>query len=570
MTVDFLNALRRSELLSPEDIAELVRAEQLATESDPKNIARAFIKQGRLTLYQANQLLHGQTRGFFIDRYTLRDVLGVGGMGWVFLAKPRDGQGEPPVVIKVLTDQTKHDPGMRARFELEARAGLQLRHENIVRTLKFGQADDLYGEFPYMVMEFVEGITLWDLMRLQKAPLKWPQAADCIRQAADGLHYAHQRGMIHRDIKSTNLLITRDGQVKILDFGLALLQNDDQSEFSLAMIFGHQGVGTADFMAPEQRVDSHAVDARADIYSLGCTLYHLLVGSVPRTPPRSPEVEVPGSAGLPPVREKVPDVPEELARILTKMVMIAPEERFSSAAEVSRALAPFGERREVPFDFAQILKLRASETRKLLPRRSSTSNPSSSVLKPSGISLSTPQAMVDTRVTSDTSPRLSAVATPAPSGPGGPATELPGFNRLNDDDSPRIRTVEQVKLMLAPVPAGPPIRLDRERMVIGRAPGSAIHLDAPSVSSRHAELSLDGQWWRIRDLNSRNGIRVNGVATTDQLLWPGDRISIAEQFHFVLMEIRPSKKRFPWWMLAALAGMIALAGAGYGMLTLFE
>jgi hypothetical protein len=188
-------------------------------------------------------------------------------------------------------------------------------------------------------------------------------------------------------------------------------------------------------------------------------------------------------------------------------------------------------------------------------------------LKPSGISLSTPQAMVDTRVTSDTSPRLSAVATPAPAQAVGTAPQLTGFDRLNED-APQLRSVEQVRLMLVPVPAGPPVPLDRERMVIGRAPGSAIHLDSPGVSSRHAELSLEGQWWRIRDLNSRNGIRVNGVATTDQLLWPGDRISIAEQFHFVLREIPQAKGRFPWWIFA-LAGLAVVAAAGYWALILW-
>jgi pSer/pThr/pTyr-binding forkhead associated (FHA) protein len=145
---------------------------------------------------------------------------------------------------------------------------------------------------------------------------------------------------------------------------------------------------------------------------------------------------------------------------------------------------------------------------------------------------------------------------------------LPGFNRLNQDAP--LRTVEQVKLMLVPVPTGPPIRLDRERMSIGRAPGSAIHLDSPSVSSQHAELSLDGQWWRIRDLNSRNGIRVNGVATTDQLLWPGDKVSIAEQFHFVLRPIARAKRRFPWWIVALVALVVIVAAGGYVMLTHFR
>ena len=569
LTVDFLDALRRSELLSAEDMTALVRDERISEETDPRDIARAFVKRGQLTLFQANQLLHGQTRGFFIGGYKLRELLGIGGMGCVYIAEPRDGQGDQPVVIKVLSDRSKHDPGLRARFELEARAGLQLRHENIVQTLRSGLTDDLYGEVPFIVMELVEGINLYEWMRQRQATIPWQLAADCIQQAAEGLHYAHRQGMVHRDIKPTNLLITREGRVKILDFGLALLQNEDQSEFSLAMIFDHQGLGTVDYMAPEQTVNSHAVDGRADIYSLGCTLYYLLSGSAPFPLEKtSQKIEAHRGAVFPAIREKVPNVPEEMARVLARMVMKAPEERFQSAAEVSQALAPFAKRREVEFDFAEILKIRASEARKLL-QASSRSNTSSAARKPSGISLSSrPQALVDTRVRTDTAPRNSGIRMPAP--PAAAMTPLPGFNSPElQAETPHLRSVDDARLMLVPVHGGAPLLLDREQLVIGRAPGSAIHLDSPSVSSRHAQLSLDGQWWRITDLNSRNGLKVNGVATKDQLLWPGDRISIAEQFQFVLTEIPRTKKGLPWWPFV-LAGLVLIAAAVGGYWVLYE
>ncbi len=564
MSVDFLDTLRRSELLSPEDIAEIVRSEHFTDQSDPKSIAKAFINRQQLTLFQANQLLHGQTRGFFIDDYKLREILGTGGMGWVYIAERR-GNDRERVAIKVLSDRIKHDVGLRARFELEARAGLQLHHENIVRTLQYGQSDDLYGEVPFMVMEFVEGINLQDLMRLGRGPLSWQQAADCIRQAADGLQHAHERGMVHRDVKPTNLLITKNGQVKILDFGLALLKNDDQSEFSLAMIFGHQCLGTDDYIAPEQTYNSHTVDGRADIYSLGCTFYHILTGTVPYPLPRTPQkIEAHRFTQFPAVRDKVPGIPDELARILVRMVAKLPEARYSTAAEVSAALAPFCERQDVQFDFGEILKMRAAEARRRLQtaRPSSKSNPSNSTIKPSGVSLpALPQGLVETRIPADTTPRKSGVALPQPADPNRQDEPFQGPGSPSHATDPRsLKLLDDVRLMLVPVPEGPPIRLNRQYMVIGRSPELPIRLDSPRVSGRHALLSLEGQWWRISDLKSRNGIRVNGVPTTDQLLWPGDRISIADQFHFVLKEI-PRRNGWPWGSVAAavlsLAALIA-------------
>lgn len=567
MAVDFLETLRRSELLSSADIEKTVRAENVAALTDPKDIAKVFINSRQLTLFQANQLLHGQTRGYFVDGYKLREILGTGGMGWVYIAEPRDAHGEAarPVAIKVLSDRIKHDVGLRARFELEARAGLQLRHRNIVQTLKFGQSDDLYGEVPFMVMEFVEGINLQDLMRLRQGPLRWRQAADCIRQAADGLQHAHERGMVHRDIKPTNLLITKDGVVKILDFGLALLKNDDQAEFSLAMIFGHQCLGTDDYIAPEQTFNSHTVDGRADIYSLGCAFYHILTGGPPYPLPKTPQkIEAHRYTPFPNIREKLPEIPEELAQVLMKMVAKAPEDRYSSAAEVSDALEPFCERQEIEFDFGEILKLRANEARKRLQaaRPSSRSNTSSAALKPSGVSLPSPaQAILETQVPADTAPRRSGVSLPAGSPAGSPHVQSHGMGHHSASaDTPQSKPIDRVKLMLVPVPAGAPIKLDRDRMVIGRSSDAPIRLDSPRVSSKHALLSLEGQWWRISDLKSRNGIRVNGVPTTDQLLWPGDRISVAEQFHFVLKEI-PQPKQIPIGWIIVLGIVVAAIAA---------
>src|SRR4029077_17125829 len=127
-------------------------------------------------------------------------------------------------------------------------------HPNIIRTYRLDHTEDFY----YVVMEFVEGISLFELMTL-RGPVPWPHACDVFCQAAEALAHAHARGLVHRDVKPDNLLVCKDGTVKILDFGLALFPNSDD-EFSLSMIFGHDCVGTLDFMAPEQTVDSSKVD----------------------------------------------------------------------------------------------------------------------------------------------------------------------------------------------------------------------------------------------------------------------------------------------------------------------
>ncbi|MDB5388637.1 MAG: pknB 10 [Planctomycetaceae bacterium] len=554
--VDFLDVLRRSDLLSAEDIATTVRDEHLEAVQDPKDIAKAFLKSRQLTLFQANHLLHGQPRGLIIDEFKLREILGTGGMGWVYIAEPRDGKGDPRqrFAIKVLSDRIKHDPGIRARFELESRAGLQLNHSNIVRTLKYGQTNDLYGEVPFMVMEYVEGINLQDLMRLRQGPLPWPEAAECIRQAAAGLQHAHENGMVHRDIKPTNLLITKDGHLKILDFGLALLKDDDQAEFSLAMIFGHQCLGTDDYIAPEQSFNSHTVDGRADIYSLGCTFYQILTNAVPFPLLRTPQkIDAHRRSPFPDVRKFVPNLPPQLVVILNKMVAKRPEDRFETAAELAAALAPFARLKPIEFDFSEILKLRALEARKRLQAAhpSSRSNSSSAELKASAPAMQMqPQANIETHVAADTASHGSDAKGGPVSKPA--AASHPKLHSLELDLS-HLPNAKSPQMFLQPIPGGTSIPLRGTRMIIGRAPESDLRLDSPKVSARHAELRFEGQWWRIRDLNSRKGFRINGVATTDQLLWPGDTILIADQFQFQLQEDPGKEKPRPWLLYGGLA-----------------
>ncbi|NOX55945.1 MAG: protein kinase [Planctomycetes bacterium] len=303
-----------------------------------------------------------------VGPYRVLDVLGRGGMGWLYIAENKE-TGEK-CVLKVLPEEDGADAGIRARFMVEAEAGLRLDHPHIVKTLKVERTEGLYHDIHYAVMEFVEGITLLELVQ-RSGPLPWRQACDIIRQAAVGLEYIHRAGIVHRDVKPSNLLIDRTGHVKILDFGLAMW-DEEGDEFSLAMIFGHNCLGTADFIAPEQTRDSYSVDATADIFSLGGTLYFALTGRVPFPEKTIAEkLEAARNREPVPVKELAPSVPEPVAQVVEKMMAKDRADRFQSAAEVAKALTPFSERRPIEFDFDELLVARQREAQQ---RMASTKN----------------------------------------------------------------------------------------------------------------------------------------------------------------------------------------------------
>src|SRR5262249_17860376 len=191
------------------------------------------------------------------------------------------------------------------------------------------------------VMEFVEGTDLAKLVK-QQGPLPVALACDCVRQAALGLQHAHEHGMVHRDIKPQNLMRTPSDQVKILDFGLALLASEVGSH-DAATTFG-TALGTADYIAPEQAHDAHTADIRADIYSLGCTLYFLLAGHPP-FPDGSLMQKLTAHAqhSPTPLATIRPDLPHGLARVLDRMMAKDPALRYQTPAEVAQALTPFAE-----------------------------------------------------------------------------------------------------------------------------------------------------------------------------------------------------------------------------------
>ncbi len=195
----------------------------------------------------------------------------------------------------------------------------------------------------------VDGEDVGELLKRVKR-LRISAACKLVRQAALGLQYAHEHGLVHRDIKPSNLMVTRQGQVKILDLGLALLGADQPASGELTSL--GQVMGTADYMAPEQASDSHSVDFRADIYSLGCTLYKLLIGRAPFSGPqfKTHAEKLVGhlKETPPPVQRLRTDVPAELALVIERMMAKSPADRFATMAEVAAALAPFAAERERP------------------------------------------------------------------------------------------------------------------------------------------------------------------------------------------------------------------------------
>jgi serine/threonine protein kinase/putative intracellular protease/amidase len=279
------------------------------------------------------------------SRYKILGLVGLGGMGAVYKAEHR--MMERLVALKVISRSFTANPQAVERFRREVKAAARLAHANIVTAHDAEQA----GELHFLVMEFVDGVSLDRLIAKQGTPT-FSQACGLIRQAALGLQHAHEKGMVHRDIKPANLMVTRKGQVKILDFGLARLARELVATETQALLPGQEApadataagmiLGTPDYIAPEQATDSRSADIRADIYSLGCTFYFLLTGQPPF--PKGTVMqklaahmhEAPAALTL-----KRSDIPAEVSRIVLRMMAKRPEERYQTPAEVAKDLKDF-------------------------------------------------------------------------------------------------------------------------------------------------------------------------------------------------------------------------------------
>jgi serine/threonine protein kinase len=332
----FLNLLERSgivtELRLKEELAAL--SEKAAGRKiDTQELSDHFVDSGLITSWHAEKLLGGKYKGFFLGKYKLLGHLGSGGMSSVYLAEHRlSGQKR---AIKVLPRKKVPDKSYLDRFYLEARAAASLNHPHVVRIYDICNEADTH----YMVMEYVRGSDLYDVVK-SDGPLSFDKAVEYTAQAAVGLSHAHERELVHRDIKPANLLVTPDGVVKILDLGLALVNQDDTA--SLTLLYNEKIMGTADYLSPEQAVNSHNVDHRADIYSLGCTLYFLLTGHPPFPKGTlAQRIALHQTQEPADIRESRADCPQALVDICNRMMAKKADDRYQTCADVRSELIGF-------------------------------------------------------------------------------------------------------------------------------------------------------------------------------------------------------------------------------------
>jgi WD40 repeat protein/serine/threonine protein kinase len=328
---DFVKNLEDSGIVSPSKLQNFLPPR--AAPKDAQELAKQLVRSKTLTKYQAQEVYLGRARGLILGSYTILDKIGAGGMGQVFKAQHR--RMDRIVAIKILPTAMTKDAAAVARFEREVRAAAKLEHQNIVTAHDSDEA----GGVCFLVMQFVDGSDLSALVK-KSGPVGVQKAVDYILQAAQGLAYAHKQGVVHRDIKPANLLVDANGTVKILDMGLARLENTVGADAATAAELTASGtiMGTVDYMAPEQALNTKLADAKSDIYSLGCTLHYLLVGKAPYSGETLMEKLLAHR------EQPIPDlaaagiIPAELQAILEQMMAKEPADRYASMGDVASAL----------------------------------------------------------------------------------------------------------------------------------------------------------------------------------------------------------------------------------------
>jgi serine/threonine protein kinase len=340
--------LIRSKLLTPEE----VRAMQQRWQNDAKDqtgslsqFSKWLVANKYVTEYQAVLLAKGHADNFFLNQYKILDRLGQGHMAGVYKAEHTLGQ---VVAIKVLPPSKAKNPQLLARFQREARMALHLKHPNVVRTYQLGETK----EVQYLVMEYLEGETLDEVFQRRKK-LPANEAVRLIHQALTGLHHIHEQGMVHRDMKPANLMLvpasgrgdadtTLKATVKILDIGLGRFFEESPQSEKMELTGEGALLGTPDYLAPEQARDPRNIDIRADIYSLGCVLYHALTGQPP-FPDKNllSQMVRHATETARPLKDFNPAIPDGLQQIVNWMLAKKPEERYPTPERAAQALQMF-------------------------------------------------------------------------------------------------------------------------------------------------------------------------------------------------------------------------------------
>ncbi len=372
----FMRNLARTGLIRPSRMDAIRQRALRDAEADParattkatQEFARALVRRGELTPYQARKILQGATNGFFLGGYRILEPLGKGGSGKVFLAvrepeptngtsteipdtghkdSSRDRERPDKVAIKVLPPRrAMRDPHALQRFRREMEISAALDHPNVARTIDVGNE----GSVHYMVMEYVPGCSLLDFVKGEggRGPLPIAEATGLALKVLAGLRAAHAQGLIHRDVKPSNIMITPDGDAKLLDLGLARVtrptDEDDPTTRETELTAHGRLIGTLDYASPEQLVDAASVDPRSDLYSLGCTLYFALTGSPP----------FPGGDAInkiykhrmeqpTPLEQFVPGLPAPFVRIVRRLMAKKPNDRYPDCDALEVDLAPWAD-----------------------------------------------------------------------------------------------------------------------------------------------------------------------------------------------------------------------------------
>jgi serine/threonine protein kinase len=329
----FARTAVRSGLLTRAD----VDAVPPGARASARSLADHLVAADKLTHFQAETLLRGRWQGFVLGPYVILAPVGRGGMGVVYLARRREGDG-PLLALKILSPRrARAEERTLARFRREMRLGRHLAHPNVTRTFDAGEVDGTY----FIAMEYVPGLSLRQLVE-GGGPLSVPDAARVFADVAAGLAHAHERGLVHRDLKPANVMVTPEGRGKILDLGLAIIVGEELP--ADPAILGTKGyvVGTMDYIAPEQTDDPTAVGPAADLYALGCSLYYALAG-VPPFPGGTSKQKIRWQRAEepPPLAQFNPDVPAELLTLVRTLMAKQPAARPASAEAVGAELAPW-------------------------------------------------------------------------------------------------------------------------------------------------------------------------------------------------------------------------------------
>jgi serine/threonine protein kinase len=529
--------------LLPADEIEAIyrrwRDENRGSEDQVDQFRKFIVSRRYVTDWQAHLIQRGRPEGFFVGGYKILDRIGKGQMGGVYKAVHNLGQ---IVALKILPSSKAKDQHTLGRFQREARLLTQLDHPNVVRAYQVGEANSIH----FIGMEFLEGETLDEVLTRRKR-LPWAEAVRLIHQTLGGLQHLHEKRMVHRDLKPANLMLTPaasrpdttwDATVKILDIGLGReLFSEDTPEGQIETQLTVEGavLGTPDYLAPEQAKDARTADIRADIYSLGCVLYHCLCGHPPfpdtniMTQMLKHATEAP-----PPLASLVSDLPAGLQAVIDVMLAKSVDNRYATPQEAANALKPFlgtggaapapaamlpafKEWLETESQLELMLKLPPPPSVPAKPASPSATVPAAAVAKPPSPSATVPAAATAKASPSSTVPAASAVkpgtapspALASPSARPGTAASPALAAPTAKSPSPSTTTPRPVRTKPAPVskpaPIPRPVEVQEEvdvELVVDPMPPVVIPMPAPApqvqivkVKDERSLVDLDRRDW---------------------------------------------------------------------------